>query len=121
MARLTCAALLAGCVFGLSAAAASAATLNGAGSTLVAPIEAEWATAWGNATGNTVTYAAVGSGTGYKDIAQRPGRLRRLGRAAVGLLDAAVRQLRPDPVGADRDRRELPHRRTGSRRHTASI
>jgi phosphate transport system substrate-binding protein len=67
---LTCAALFAGCVFGLSTAAASAATLNGAGSTLVAPIEAEWATAWGNSTGNNVTYAAVGSGSGYKDIAQ---------------------------------------------------
>jgi phosphate transport system substrate-binding protein len=67
--RLTCAALLAGCVFGLSAAAASATTLNGAGSTLVAPIEAEWATAWGNQTGNTVNFAAVGSGTGEKDIA----------------------------------------------------
>lgn len=64
-----CAALLAGCVFAVSAAAASAATLNGAGSTLVAPIEAEWATAWGNQTGNTVNYASVGSGTGEKDIA----------------------------------------------------
>ncbi len=68
--RLTCAALFAGCVFGLSTAAASAATLNGAGSTLVAPIEAEWAAAWGNQTGNNVTYAAVGSGSGEKDIAQ---------------------------------------------------
>jgi phosphate transport system substrate-binding protein len=66
---LTCAALLAGCVFGLSAAAASATTLTGAGSTLVAPIEAEWATAWGNQTGNSVQFAAVGSGTGEKDIA----------------------------------------------------
>jgi phosphate transport system substrate-binding protein len=69
LASLTCAALLAGCVFGLSSAAASAATLQGAGSTLVAPLEAEWAAAWGSATGNTVTYNAVGSGTGYKDIA----------------------------------------------------
>jgi phosphate transport system substrate-binding protein len=67
---LTCAALLAGCVYGLSAAAASATTLNGAGSTLVAPIEAEWATTWGTSTGNTVLYNPVGSGTGYKDIAQ---------------------------------------------------
>ena len=70
LARLTCAALFAGCVFGLSTAAASAATLNGAGSTLVQPIEAEWAAAWGQSTGNTVVYAGVGSGTGYKDIAQ---------------------------------------------------
>jgi len=69
MARLTCAALFAGCVFGLSSAAASAATLTGAGSTLVAPIEAEWAAAWGQTTGNQVNYSAVGSGTGYKDIA----------------------------------------------------
>ena len=36
---------------------------------LIAPLEAEWGAAWGNQTGNTVNYAAVGSGTGYKDIA----------------------------------------------------
>jgi phosphate transport system substrate-binding protein len=69
LASLSCAAVLAGCAFGLSAAAASATTLQGAGSTLVAPIEAEWAAAWGSSTGNTVTYASVGSGTGEKDIA----------------------------------------------------
>jgi phosphate transport system substrate-binding protein len=69
LASLTCAALVAGSLFGLSSAAASAATLSGAGSTLVAPIEAEWAAAWDNSTGNTVTYNPVGSGTGYKDIA----------------------------------------------------
>src|ERR1700757_3635483 len=63
LARLTCAALFAGCVVGLSTAAASAATLNGAGSTLVQPIEAEWAAAWGQSTGNSVVYAGVGSGT----------------------------------------------------------
>jgi phosphate transport system substrate-binding protein len=68
LAGLTCVGLLAGCVLGLSAAGASAATLAGAGSTLVAPIEAEWAAAFDSATGNTVTYNAVGSGTGEKDI-----------------------------------------------------
>ena len=66
---LTCAALLAGCVFGLTSAAASAASLSGAGSTLVAPIMAEWIAAFDNTTGDTVTYNSVGSGTGYKDIA----------------------------------------------------
>jgi len=67
---LSCAALLAGSVLAVSASAASAAiTLHGAGSTLVAPIEAEWAAAWGSATGNSVQYAPVGSGTGYKDVA----------------------------------------------------
>jgi phosphate transport system substrate-binding protein len=69
LASVSCALLLAGCVFGLTSAAASAATLTGAGSTLVAPLEAEWAAAWDSATGNTVTYNSVGSGTGYKDIA----------------------------------------------------
>jgi phosphate transport system substrate-binding protein len=70
LAKLTCAALVAGAVSGLSAAVASAATaLQGAGSTLVAPIEAEWAVAWAQSTGNpTPTYQAVGSGTGLKDI-----------------------------------------------------
>lgn len=78
-AGLTCAAALAGCAFIPSAASAEAAgsastaatnyTITGAGSTLVAPLEAEWQAAWDNATGNTVTYNSVGSGTGYKDIA----------------------------------------------------
>ena len=92
--RLTCAALLAGCVFGLSAAAASASTLNGAGSTLVAPIEAEWATAWGNQTGNKVNYAAVGSGSGYKDIAE--------GLVDFGASDAplSVYQTPPAPAAS---------------------
>jgi phosphate transport system substrate-binding protein len=52
-------------------ASAMATTLTGAGSTLVAPIEAEWANAWGAKTGNSVTYSAVGSGTGIKDISSR--------------------------------------------------
>jgi phosphate transport system substrate-binding protein len=66
-----CATLLAGSALAVSASAASAAsTLQGAGSTLVAPLEAEWAAAWDSSTGNTVTFNAVGSGTGYKDIAQ---------------------------------------------------
>ena len=52
-------------------ASAMAVTITGAGSTLVAPIEAEWANAWGAKTGNSVTYNAVGSGTGIKDISSR--------------------------------------------------
>lgn len=71
LASLACAALSAGALFGLiSTASASAAALSGAGSTLVAPIEAEWAAAWAQSTGNPQpTYQAVGSGTGLKDIA----------------------------------------------------
>jgi phosphate transport system substrate-binding protein len=71
LAILACGPLLAGCVLGLSSAAASAATLKGEGSTLVAPLEAEWAAAWDSATGNTVTFTADGSGAGYKGIANK--------------------------------------------------
>jgi phosphate transport system substrate-binding protein len=72
LANLTCAMLIAGAVFGLSSAAASAApALQGAGSTLVAPIMAEWAAAWAQATGNpTPVYQSVGSGAGQKDIGE---------------------------------------------------
>jgi phosphate transport system substrate-binding protein len=70
LASLTCASLLACCALWGSAAAASAATLTGAGSTFAAPIVQEWDAAWGTSTGNSVTYSAVGSGTGYKDIVQ---------------------------------------------------
>ena len=71
LARLALAMFLAGTLFSLTsvAAASAAGTLQGAGSTLVAPIEAEWAAAWAQSTGNTApTYQAVGSGTGLKDI-----------------------------------------------------
>jgi phosphate transport system substrate-binding protein len=54
-----------------SSAAAAGGTLNGAGSTLVAPLEAEWAAAYKEKTGNTVNYQAVGSGTGITDITSR--------------------------------------------------
>ncbi len=70
LAGLTCAGLIAASVCGLSAAVASASTtLNGEGSTLVAPIEAEWATTWANATGNAIPiYQSLGSGAGLTAI-----------------------------------------------------
>lgn len=50
-------------------AASAAATVSGAGSTLVAPLEAEWASAFeASNSGITITYNPVGSGTGLKDI-----------------------------------------------------
>jgi phosphate transport system substrate-binding protein len=68
---LACALLVAGAMSGITAAAASAATpLVGAGSTLVAPIEAEWASAWAQATGQpTPQYLGGGSTAGQTDIA----------------------------------------------------
>ena len=52
-----------------NAGASTTYTIAGAGSTLVAPIEAEWASSWDNSSHNTVTYNAVGSGTGFNEIA----------------------------------------------------
>jgi len=62
--------LLVGAASGVAATAASAAsTLQGAGSTLIAPLEGEWAPAWAAASGNPQpTYQAVGSGKGLSDI-----------------------------------------------------
>ncbi len=54
-----------------SNAMASGLTLTGAGSTLVAPFEAEWAQGFDSKYGDTVSYSAVGSGTGITDISQR--------------------------------------------------
>jgi phosphate transport system substrate-binding protein len=52
-------------------AAASAYSLTGAGSTLVAPLLEDWAKGFNSKYGDTVTYSAVGSGTGIADITNR--------------------------------------------------
>ena len=58
--------------FATSATAASAASLTGAGSTLIAPLlEGYWAPEFEHTTGNKVTYAAVGSGAGISQISAR--------------------------------------------------
>jgi phosphate transport system substrate-binding protein len=70
--HLTVAAVAVGASAGFtaSAGAATVTALNGAGSTLVAPLEAEWASGFANKSGITVNYQAVGSGTGITDISQ---------------------------------------------------
>jgi phosphate transport system substrate-binding protein len=54
-----------------SPVAASAYSLTGAGSTLIAPLETLWATDFQRKYGDTVTYAAVGSGAGIAQISAR--------------------------------------------------
>ena len=49
-------------------AAATAATLQGAGSQLIRPLESEWAAAWTSVTGNAVVYNASGSQQGISAI-----------------------------------------------------
>jgi phosphate transport system substrate-binding protein len=55
----------------VSPAGASAYSLTGAGSTLVAPLEAFWASDFQRRYGDTITYAGVGSGTGIAQISAR--------------------------------------------------
>jgi len=52
-------------------AAASAYTLTGAGSTLVQPLEEDWAKGFNAKYGDTVTYSGVGSGAGIAQITAR--------------------------------------------------
>lgn len=53
------------------ASAAQASSLTGAGSTLVAPLEAYWAQDFEHRYGIQVTYAAVGSGAGIAQVTAR--------------------------------------------------
>lgn len=55
----------------MAGSAAAAGSLTGAGSTLVAPLEAYWGQEFQHLTGGTVTYAAVGSGAGIAQISAR--------------------------------------------------
>lgn len=52
-------------------AVGSSDSLTGAGSSLVAPLEAEWAQAFQGKYGFSVSYQSVGSGTGIADITQK--------------------------------------------------
>jgi len=47
------------------------APLTGAGSTFVAPLMSKWQSGYASATGNTVTYGAIGSGGGIEQITNR--------------------------------------------------
>jgi phosphate transport system substrate-binding protein len=67
LACLSAAVVVASMATGVTASA-MAASLSGAGSTLVAPLELKWASGWNSGTGNTVNYAAVGSGTGITQV-----------------------------------------------------
>jgi phosphate transport system substrate-binding protein len=55
----------------MAGSAAAAGSLTGAGSTLVAPLEAYWGQEFQHLNGGTVTYAAVGSGAGIAQISAR--------------------------------------------------
>ena len=55
----------------LAVPAFASATLNGAGSTLVAPLMSNWITGFESSTGTPVKYNPVGSGEGIKQIGAR--------------------------------------------------
>ncbi len=58
-------------MFVLAVPALASASLTGAGSTLVAPLMANWITGFETGTGIGVKYSPVGSGEGIKQIANR--------------------------------------------------
>jgi phosphate transport system substrate-binding protein len=58
-------------VLAVSPAGASAYSLTGAGSTLIAPLETFWGSDFQRRYSDTITYAAVGSGTGIAQISAR--------------------------------------------------
>ena len=106
-------------------ATASAAGLTGAGSTLVAPLMANWINGFEIKEGIPVKYGAVGSGAGHRPDHRPNRRLRRLRRSADARTGRGLQRLRADPVGAvgDRDRLQRPGRqeaepdRDDARRH----
>lgn len=57
-----------GLVLGMSAGAAFAADISGAGASFPYPIYAKWADAYHKATGNRMNYQSIGSGGGIKQI-----------------------------------------------------
>lgn len=64
-------AVVAAAMTAFAGTALAAGSLSGDGSTLVAPIMAEWAQGFQGRTGNSVTYNPVGSGQGISDISHR--------------------------------------------------
>ena len=68
---LSLVALVAGALLGPASNAMAAGSIVGAGSTLLAPLEAYWAADYHNKTGTSVTYGAVGSGAGIAQISAR--------------------------------------------------
>ena len=71
LARLTGLALLASLAGGLTATASAAGTLNGAGSSLIAPLMANWSADFQARNAVAVNYNAVGSGAGIAQISAR--------------------------------------------------
>ncbi|HXE46521.1 MAG TPA: phosphate ABC transporter substrate-binding protein PstS [Conexibacter sp.] len=68
---LSLVALVAGALLGPASNAMAAGSITGAGSTLLAPLEAYWAADYHTKAGVSVTYGAVGSGAGIAQVSAR--------------------------------------------------
>ncbi len=95
---------------GTASAKSASGTINGAGSTFVAPLVTKWMAPVQSQLGITLNYNAVGSAGGVDGHHQQAGRLRRERRAAVA-VQPDLYQLRADPLGARRNGRDLQPRR----------
>src|SRR5947209_8862994 len=97
LALLTIAVVAASALTGLTSTASAADSLTGAGSTLVAPLMAQWAQDYQAKTGTSITYGAVGSGAGIAQITARS--------VDFGASDAP---LKPSQAAACKDCVQIP-------------
>ncbi len=95
----------------VSTAVASAAGLTGAGSTLVAPLMANWINGFEIKEGIPVKYGSVGSGAGIAQITARTVDFGASDAPLTPRTGSRLQRLRADPVGTDRGRHRLQRAR----------
>ena len=76
-------------LFALAASAAGASDITGAGATFPAPLYAQWAASYHQATGERVNYQSVGSGAGVRQIS---GKTVAFGASDAPLTDEELAQ-----------------------------
>ena len=91
------------------AASASAAGITGAGSTLVAPLMANWINGFEIKEGIPVKYGSVGSGAGISQITARTVDFGASDAPLHARTGSRLQRLRADPVGTFGGRHRLQH------------
>ena len=100
--RLLGVAIAAVLVMATRVASASAAGLTGAGSSLVAPLMANWINGFEIKEGIPVKYGSVGSGAGIAQITARTVDFGASDAPLTPRTGRGLQRLRADPLGADR-------------------
>ena len=92
---------------GSSSGGGTSTVLNGAGSTLVAPLISQWEPDYAKSAGITITYGAVGSGGGVDAITNRTVDFGASDAPLSSRPGHRLQELPADPVGAGSDGRDL--------------